>query len=402
MIRLMKMQIFSRMRLVPSVALLTLLAGAGLVLTRGGVSSANKALLPTDKPVVVSAAQVEERQIAIYRGGLGFVEAFNKVSITSRVEGQLITVSFKEGQEVRAGDVLALIDPRPFEATLRSREALLRASKAKATAAKANLDRMAELIQREVGTRQALENQEALYAELVAQIDGAEADAQNAALQLEYTAIRSPINGRVGLKQVDQGNLVRPGDPLIAVVTQVQPISVIFSLPQEDLSVVNARLSSGQSMNVMAVARDSKQDLGTGTLTTIDNQIDNKTGTFKLKATFANEKKTLWPGQFVSVRLLVEESRSAIVVPAAAVQRGPDGAYVYVVDALYKATMRPVTVDLVQDGVAAIASGLGVGESVVVEGQFKLKPGSAVELREGVRQFRESQAGLSGSSTKPR
>lgn len=326
-----------------------------------------------------------ERKIPIYRSGLGFVEAFNKVSITSRVEGQLIAVSFKEGQDVKAGDVLALIDPRSYEAALASRQAILRASKAKAMAAKANLDRMAELIQREVGTRQALENQQALYAELESQIDQAEADAQSAALQYEYTAIRSPIDGRVGLKQVDQGNLVRPGDPVIAVVTQVQPISIVFSLPQEDLAIVNRQLGAGRAMTVMAAARDSKLDLGSGKLATIDNQVNSRTGTFKLKATFANEKKSLWPGEFVSVKLLVEDLRMALVVPASAVQRGPDGPYVYVVDTLYKALMRPVSVDLMQDGYAAVRSGLSIGESVVVEGQFKLRPGSAVELREAVK-----------------
>jgi multidrug efflux system membrane fusion protein len=361
----------------------TLLLAAGLGLSRFAIGSAEKPAVSTEKPTPVLSMQAAEKDIPIYRGGIGFVEAFNKVSLTARVEGQLIAVSFKEGQEVRAGDVLALIDPRPFEAVLRSKEAILRANQAKAIAAKANLDRMAELIQREVGTRQALDNQQALYSEMVAQIDGAEAEAQSAALQLEYTAIRSPINGTVGLKQVDLGNIVRPGAPVIAVVTQVQPISVIFSLPQEDLAVVNQQLSAGRTLRVIAAARDSKVDLGSGTLSTIDNQVDSKTGTFKLKAVFANEKKNLWPGAFVSVKLVVEESHKAIVVPAAAIQRGPDGSYVYVIDAFYKATMRQVAVDLVQDGFAVVKSGLSVGESVVVEGQFKLRPGSPVEVRDG-------------------
>ena len=363
--------------------ILTVLAGvvvlpalfflAHLILKPEGTSA-----VPVQKPVPVLATPAVEQEVPIYRGGLGFVEAFNKVSLTSRVEGQLIAVSFKEGQEVRRGDVLAQIDSRSFEANLQGKEAVLRASKAKAMAAKANLYRMEELIQREVGTRQALENQQALYAEFLAQIDGAEAEAQNAALQLEYTAIRSPIDGRVGLKQVDQGNLVRPGDPVIAVVTQVQPISVVFSLPQEDLAVVNQQLNAGRTLTVTVMARNSKIDLVSGKLVTIDNQVDSKTGTFKLKAVFANEKKNLWPGEFVSVRLLVEDSRKSIVVPASAIQRGPDGSYVYVINANFKATMRSVSVDLIQDGFAAVKSGLSVGESVVVEGQFKLRPGSPV------------------------
>jgi multidrug efflux system membrane fusion protein len=351
-----------------------------------------------EKPVPVLTVQAMEREVPIYRGGLGFVEAFNKVSVTSRVEGQLTTVSFKEGQEVKVGDVLALIDARPFEATLRIKEAILRGAKAKAMAAKANLDRMTELMQREVGTRQALENQQALSADLEAQIDGAEADAQSAALQLEYTAIRSPINGRVGLKLIDQGNLVRPGDPVIAVITQVQPISVVFALPQEDLPIVNGQLNAGRTMSVTAMARDSKVDLGAGNLSTIDNQVDAKTGTFKLKAVFANEKKTLWPGEFVSVKLLVEDARKAIVVPASAIQRGPDGAYVYLIDFAQKAEMRAVIVDLVQDGFAIVRSGLTAGEPVIVEGQFKLRPGSLVAPKEGER----SVPAASRTPTQPR
>jgi multidrug efflux system membrane fusion protein len=378
-----EMRFFPRIPVVPTVALGALLLGVGLIVEWSLTNAAGRSAVLAEKPIPVVATQVIEREIPIYRGGLGFVEAFKKVSIASRVEGQLITVSFKEGQEVKAGDLLALIDPRPFETILHSKEAALRASKARATSAKANLDRMADLIQREVGTRQALDNQQALYSELVAQIDAAEADAQSAALQLEYTAIRSPIDGTVGLKLIDQGNLVRPGDPVIAVVTQVQPISIVFSLPQEDLAVVNKQLSAGRTMTVLAMARDSKLDLGSGTLATIDNQVDSKTGTFKLKAIFANEKKTLWPGEFVSVRLVVEDSRKSVMVPASAVQRGQDGAYVYVIDKLYKAVMRPVSVDLVQDGFAAVKSGLSVGENVIVEGQFKLRPGSAVELRDG-------------------
>lgn len=376
------MRIVSRSTAVPALAVAALLL-TGLLGIRWALSSPERKGDINEKSISVVAAQAAVRDVPIYRAGIGFVEAFNRVSLTSRVEGQLLSVSFKEGQEVKAGEILALIDPRPFEAALRSKEAILRAAQAKAIAAKANLDRMAELIQREVGTKQALENQQALYSELVAQIDGAEAETQNAMLQLEYTAIRSPIEGRVGLKQVDQGNLVRPGVPVIAIVTQVKPISVIFSLPQEDLAVVNEQMVAGRTLSVVAIARDSKVELGTGKLATIDNQVDSKTGTFKLKAVFENEKNNLWPGQFVSVRLIVEDARRTIVVPAAGIQRGPDGTFVYVVDALYKAAMRPVTVEFVQDGFAVIKDGLTAGESVIVEGQFKLRPGSSVELRDG-------------------
>lgn len=374
------MKAISRSIVVPAVAVGALLA-AGFFFARFAGSATDEAG-SVERPIPVSATEAVERDVPIYRVGIGFVEAFNKVSVTPRVEGQLISIYFKEGQAVRAGDILALIDPRPFEAILSSKNAILRASKARAAAAKANLERMIDLMQREVGTRQALENQQALYAELEAQIDGAEADVLNASLQLEYTDVRSPIDGRVGLKQVDQGNVVRPGGPAIASITQVQPISIVFSLPQEDIPIINAQLKAGRVLKVNAVARDSKQDLGSGDLATIDNQVDSKTGTFKLKAVFANEAMNLWPGQFVSIKLMVEESRKAIAVPAAAIQRGPDGAYVYVVDSLYKAMMRQVSVELVQDGYAAVKSGLAIGESVVVEGQFKLRPGALVEVKD--------------------
>lgn len=358
----------------------------------------SRSTVSAEKPVPVLASPAIEQEVPIYRRGLGFVEAFNKVSVTSRVEGQLVAISFTEGQEVAAGAVLAQLDSRSFEAILRSKEAILRGVRARESAAKVNLERMAELIQRNVGTKQALENQQALLEDLSAQVDGAEADVQSAVLQLEYTTIRSPIDGRVGLKQIDAGNLVRSGDPVVAIVTQVQPISVVFSLPQEDLLAVNSQMSVGEPMIVTATARDNKLDLGSGTLSTIDNQVDAKTGTFKLKAVFDNKEKTLWPGEFVSVKLLVENARKAIVVPASAIQRGPEGAYVYVLDAAQKAAMRSVSVGLVQDGFAIVRSGLAPGEQVVVEGQFKLRPGGSVILKEGAK----LPSALSGASTQPR
>jgi multidrug efflux system membrane fusion protein len=358
----------------------------------------SRSTVSAEKPVPVLASPAIEQEVPIYRRGLGFVEAFNKVSVTSRVEGQLVAISFTEGQEVAAGAVLAQLDSRSFEAILRSKEAILRGVRARESAAKVNLERMAELIQRNVGTKQALENQQALLEDLSAQVDGAEADVQSAVLQLEYTTIRSPIDGRVGLKQIDAGNLVRSGDPVVAIVTQVQPISVVFSLPQEDLLAVNSQMSVGEPMIVTATARDNKLDLGSGTLSTIDNQVDAKTGTFKLKAVFDNKEKTLWPGEFVSVKLLVENARKAIVVPASAIQRGPEGAYVYVLDAAQKAAMRSVSVGLVQDGFAIVRSGLTPGEQVVVEGQFKLRPGGSVILKEGAK----LPSALSGASTQPR
>ncbi|MBL8580850.1 MAG: efflux RND transporter periplasmic adaptor subunit, partial [Rhizobiaceae bacterium] len=226
-----------------------------------------------------------------------------------------------------------------------------------------------------------------------AEADAALADLDNAKLQLDYTTIRSPIDGKVGFRQIDVGNMIRIGDrTTIAVVTQVQPVNVVFTLPQEDLLDIVGQLGPGKSLPVAAMARDGKLDLGSGTLSTIDNQVDPNTGTFKLKAVFANDSKTLWPGEFVSVKLLVQNAERVVVVPAPAVQRGPEGAYVYVVTADGKAEMRPVEVSLIQDGLAVIGSGVTEGDRVVVDGQFKLAPGSRVTIADGAQDSSEAQA----------
>ena len=332
-------------------------------------------------PVPIVAAYATRQDVAIYRTGLGSVEAFNKVAVTSRVEGQLQSILFTEGQEVKAGAVLAQIDPRFYEAAVREKQAQLRSAKAKANATKADLGRTSELFRGGYTARKEFENQTALLEQGDAQVEAVNAELDNAKLQLEYTTIRSPIDGRVGLKQLDVGNMIRLGDrTIIVIVTQVQPISVVFTLPQEDLIAVSKQLASGRSLPVTAMARDGKLDLGSGALTTIDNQIDPKTGTFKLKATFPNDGKTLWPGQFVTVKLLIDHARNVIVIPAPAVQRGPQGAYVYVANANGTVEMRPLSVALIQDGLALIEGGLTEGERVVVEGQFKLRPGSRVVI----------------------
>jgi membrane fusion protein, multidrug efflux system len=336
-----------------------------------------------DIPVPIVAAYATRQDVAIYRTGLGSVEAFNKVTVTSRVEGQLQSILFTEGQEVKAGAVLAQIDTRFYEAAAREKQAQLRSAQAKANAAKADLARTAVLFHGGTGTRKEFDNQTAQVEQSDAQVEAVNAELDNAELQLEYTTIHSPIDGRVGLKQLDAGNMIRLGDrTIIVVVTQVQPISVVFTLPQEDLMAVSKQLASGRSLPVYAMARDGKLDLGSGALSTIDNQVDPKTGTFKLKATFANDRKTLWPGEFVTVKLLIDHARNAIVIPAPAVQRGPQGPYVYVVSAMGTGIveMRPVSVALIQEGFALIEGGIKEGERVVVDGQFKLRPGSRVVI----------------------
>jgi multidrug efflux system membrane fusion protein len=329
----------------------------------------------------VIAAFAEQRTVPVFRTGLGSVQAFNSVTVTSRVDGQLDQLLFVEGQEVKAGEVLAVIDPRPYQAAVRQAEAQVRVSEAKIVAAKADLGRLEELQKSGVGSRQALDGKRADVGQLQATIEAAQAEAERARLDLEYTSITSPIDGRAGLRQVDTGNMIMAIDRKpIVIVTQLQPISVVFSLPQEDRVQVSEQLAKSRGLPVYAFARDSRTQLAEGTLTMVDNQIDPKTGTFKLKATFANTNNVLWPGQFVTVRLLLMQHPDAIVVPAPAVQRGPQGTYVYVIDADGKVAMRAVDVGQVQDGVATLEQGLSRGERIVVDGQYKLQPGDRVSI----------------------
>lgn len=330
-------------------------------------------------PVV--AAFVERRNVPVYLTGLGTVQAFNSVTITSRVDGQLTELKFEDGQEVKVGQSLVQIDPRPYEAAVRQAEAQVRVSQAQIVSAQADLQRLEQLQKLDVGSRKDLDAKRADVARLQASIDAAEAQVESAKLNLEYTNITSPINGRTGLRQLDVGNMIMSTDRKpIVTVTQLQPISVLFSLPQEERVAVADQLAAGHTLKVKAYARDNKTDLGEGTLTTIDNQIDSKTGTFRLKATFPNEANKLWPGQFVTVRLLLMEQPDALVVSAPTVQRGPQGNYVYVIGNDDTVALRPVEVARVQDGMATIASGVAWGERVVVDGQFKLQPGSRVSI----------------------
>lgn len=334
---------------------------------------------PVAAAIPVTSAPATRRDVSIYRTGLGSVQAYNTVAVTSRVDGQLEAITFEEGQEIKAGDVLARVDARIYQAAVRQKEAQLRAATAVAKSARADLDRMQTLLQRDVGSRQTYEAQAALVEQNEAQVEAAGADLDNARLQLEYATIRSPIDGRVGFRQVDIGNMVRSIERTpIVTVTQMQPINIVFTLPQEDLLAVGRRLADGQSLSVSALARDGRLDLGNGRLSTIDNQVDANTGTFKLKARFENERKLLWPGEFVTVRLMVDDTPAALVIPAPAVQRSQQGAYAYVIGADDVVEMRPVEVGLIQDGIAVIKSGIAEGETVVVDGQFKLEPGSRV------------------------
>jgi len=343
----------------------------------GGFSAANMVV-----PVVVATAQ--RGDLPVYFNGLGTVTAYNTVTIRSRVDGQLVSVAFKEGQFVHEGDLLAQIDPRPFQVQLEQATGQLAKDQAQRKDAEVNFERYKLLFKEGVIPQQQLDTQAAL----VGQFDGAIASDQsqidNAELQLTYSRITAPISGRIGLRLVDAGNIVHASDTNgLLVITQLQPISVIFSLPQDQLPEVNAKLYSGVQLVVDAYDRDDTAKIATGKLQTIDNQIDPTTGTYKLKSIFANADNALFPNQFVNVHLLVDVKHNLTIVPASAIQRGPQGTYVYAVakDAASKdatAKIYPVTVALTTGNSVGLSAGLNSGDVVVIDGQDKLQDGTKV------------------------
>jgi multidrug efflux system membrane fusion protein len=333
-------------------------------------------------PVVVATAQ--RGDLPVYFDGLGTVTAFNTVTVRSRVDGQLTSVAFKEGQFVHQGDLLAQIDPRPFQVQLEQALGQLAKDQAQRKDAEVNLERFKLLFTEGVIPQQQLDTQAAL----VGQFDGAIASDQSqidsAKLNLTYSRITAPISGRIGLRLVDAGNIVHASDTTgLLVITQLQPISVIFSLPQDQLPQVNAKLRSGVQLVVDAYDRDDTAKIASGKLQTIDNQIDLTTGTYKLKSMFSNEDNSLFPNQFVNVHLLVDTKHNLVIVPAAAIQRGPQGTYVYAAtkDPASKDTLAKIaTVTIAQttgDSVG-LSAGLNPNDLVVTDGQDKLQDGSKI------------------------
>jgi len=342
-----------------------------------GFSAANMVV-----SVVVASAQ--RGDLPVYFNGLGTVTAFNTVTVRSRVDGQLISVAFKEGQFVHEGDLLAQIDPRPFQVQLEQATGQLAKDQAQRKDAEVNFERYKLLFKEGVIPQQQLDTQAAL----VGQFDGAIASDQsqvdNAKLQLTYSRITAPISGRIGLRLVDAGNIVHASDTNgLLVITQLQPISVIFSLPQDQLPEVNAKLRSGVQLVVDAYDRDDTAKIASGKLQTIDNQIDPTTGTYKLKSIFANADNALFPNQFVNVHLLVDVKHNLTIIPAAAIQRGPQGTYVYAVakDPASKdatAKIYPVTIAQTTGNSVGLSAGLNSGDVVVIDGQDKLQDGTKV------------------------
>ncbi len=332
-------------------------------------------------PVPVTVVKAEAEDMPIYVRGLGSVQGYNTVTVRSRVDGQIVKVAFTEGQEVKAGDLLFQIDPRPYQAALALAQANKQKDEAQVSSATADLKRDTALLGRGFQTQQIYDQHKALVGQLTAAIAADQAQIETAQLNLGYTDIRAPIDGRLGARLVDVGNLVHANDNAgLVTIAQVRPIFVSFTVPQSEFETVRASAAKGP---VPAEARAQKDGhrLATGRLTLIDNQIDQATGTLHLKATFDNPDEVLWPGEFVNVRLVVGTIKDAVVVPQHAVQQGPKGNYLFVVKPDMSAEMRNVEVTENEKDLAAIAKGVSLGETVVVDGQYRLEPGSKVKVQ---------------------
>lgn len=335
-----------------------------------------------NKPVPVTAGLVGVHDVPLYVVGVGTVQAYNTVNIQARVDGQLDSVDFREGQDVKAGDRLVQIDPRPFQAALDG--ALATQAKDEATLANARLDlkRYQDTASKGFSSRQQADTQSATVNSLVAAIQADQAAAENARVQLGYTAITSPIDGRTGIRRVDMGNIVHAADAgALVVITQLQPISVIFTLPQDVLPRVAAAEAAGGELSVAAFARDGTTELGQGVLELVDNQIDPTTGTLRLKARFPNPTRSLWPGEFVNARLQVSTVHDGLVVDSRVVQRGPKGVFAYVIKPDNSVEMRAIEPGQDYDGQTLVTKGLAANERVVVDGQMRLQAGARVDTQ---------------------
>ena len=330
------------------------------------------------QPIAVDTAAVSHADVPIYLQGLGTVQAFYTVTVTARVDGELQKIAFTEGQNVRKGDLLAQIDPRPNQAAYDQALATKAKDASLLANAKRDFDRYTLLQPQNLASKQTVDTARALVDQLAAQLQVDQAIIDNARTQLDYTRITSPINGRTGIRLIDPGNIVRAaGTTGIVVVTQVQPISVVFTLPEEELSAVGAALASGP-VPVTTLSRDGNTELDRGTLALIDNEIDQTTGTARLKATFGNANNTLWPGQYVNARVLVRTERNALTLPSAALQLGPNGPFTYVIKDDSTVEVRALKIGDESGGLVVIKDGLALNERVVTSNQYRLQQGAHV------------------------
>ena len=348
-------------------------APAGSRRGRGGAGGGGNFVVP----VVVAAAH--RGDLPVYFNGLGNVTAYNTVTVRSRVDGQIVNVAFKEGQYVHEGDLLVQIDPRPFQVQLEQAQGQLAKDQAQRKDAQVNLERFQLLFKEGVIPQQQLDTQAALVGQFDGAITSDQSQIDNAKLQLSFSHVTAPISGRVGLRLIDPGNIVHATDVNgLVLITQLQPIAVLFSLPQDQLPQVNAKLRAGVQLTVEAFNRDNTEKIATGKLLTIDNQIDTTTGTYRLKSVFNNSDNVLFPNQFVNVRLFVDTKHDLTIVPSPAIQRGPQGTFVYIVGSDNTVKIRPVTIALTTGNSIGLSSGLDTGDVVVIDGQDKLQDGSRV------------------------
>ena len=367
----------SRTRLVMLAAMIIVIVFFGWRLA-GHAQSPGDSLANAHAPIRVDTAAAKRADVPIYLDGLGTVQAFYTVTIKARVDGQLQKLGFTEGQTIKQGELIAQIDPRPYQAALDQAIAMKAKDSAQLRGAQRDLARYKILAPQELTSQQILSEEQGTEEELEAQVKADQATIDNARTQLEYTTITAPIDGLTGIRLVDPGNIVHASDATgIVVVTQVQPISIIFTVPEDSLPAISAALGVGP-LAVAAMSRDGKTELDHGTVTLIDNEIDQTTGTARLKATFPNTRNTLWPGEFVSGRLLVQTAKNALTIPSAAVQRGPTGVFTYVVMADSTVAVRPLQIGEESGALTVVAGGIAEGDTVVTSNQYRLQPGAQI------------------------
>jgi membrane fusion protein, multidrug efflux system len=356
-------------------------AAALLIWWHGFGGNGPRATAQTPPPMVpVTAGVVTAQNVPVYLQGIGTVQAYNMVTVKTRVDGQIVQVNFKEGQEVKQGDPLFQIDPRPYQAALEQSQAAKQKDEAQLVGAKLDLDRYSKLLGTGYQTRQSYDEQTALVGQVEGAIKGDQAAIDNAQLNLGYSDIRSPIDGRTGARLVDKGNLVHASDnTALVTITEVKPIFVSFTLPQDTLDEIRQQQLQAP-LAVRAYSSDGSKQLSEGKLTLIDNSIDQATGTIHLKARFDNLDERLWPGEFVSLRVILKTRPNVATVPAQTVQEGPDGNYAYIINPDNTVDRRAVEVAAIQDGIAVITKGLKAGERVVVDGQYRLTQGARVKI----------------------
>jgi len=370
-------------RVVLLVILTALVAGA-IVMVRArsraaAAAAAAAASAMQNRVIPVTTADVVQRDVPVWLEGLGNVAAFYTVTVKTQVDGRIDRVLFKEGQRVKKGDVLVQIDPRPFAIQLESAQAAIARDQANLKNARLNLDRYKTLSQQNLIAVQQFTDQQSSVDQLDAQVRADQATIDAARLNLDYARITSPIDGVTGVRLVDPGNVVHASDTGgLVVVTQLDPIAVFFTLPEDDLPEISEATAGGAKLDVEALSRDGDKPLGKGTLSVIDNEINQQTATIRLKAIFDNPQSMLWPNQFVKARLHLQTRQNAIVVPAAAVQHGPNGTFAYVVGKDETAQVKPIEVLATQGDLAVIKSGVAIGDHVVIEGQAQIRPGAHV------------------------